>query len=118
MELLESTSFASAVASSKEQLIKISNIVSRYCGQTKADNFITACDTLDFTTANTILDETVKEISGYDSVSIALSVFADKFPQLSPDLSNKVSSALSESDKVRAIDSYRLKIVNIIDGMC
>ncbi|MBP7187890.1 MAG: hypothetical protein KBA55_14275 [Ruminococcus sp.] len=118
MELLQPTSFASAVASSKEQLKRISNIVSKYCGQAKAESFLQACDTLDFTTANTILDDTIRELTGYDSVSIALSAFADKFPQLSPELSNKVSGALSESDKVKAIDSYRSRIINIIDGMC
>lgn len=118
MELLQPTSFASAVASSKEQLKAISNIVSKYCGQAQADGFLKACDALDFTTANTILDDTVKELTGHDSVSIALSAFADKFPQLSPDLGNKVSGALSEADKVKAIDSYRSRIINIIDGMC
>lgn len=117
MELLQPTSFASAVASSKEQLKRISYIVSKYCGQVKADNFLKACDALDFATANTILDDTVKELTGYDSVSIALSAFADKFPQLSPDLGNKVSGALSEADKVKAINLYRSRIINIIDGM-
>ena len=109
MELLQSTTFASAVASSKDQLKKISNIVSKYCGQAKANTFFKACDTL---------DDTVKELTGYDSVSIAFSVFADKFPQLNPDLGNRVSSALSESDKVKAIESYRERIINIIDRMC
>lgn len=118
MELLQSTTFASAVASSKEQLKKISNIVSKYCGQVKANTFLKACDTLDFKTANAILDDTVKELTGYDSVSIAFSIFADKFPELNPDLGNKVSGALSEPDKVKAIESYRARIINIIDRMC
>lgn len=118
MELLQPTSFASAVASSKKQLINISKIVSKHCGQAKADRFLEACDTLDFTTANTILDDTVKELTNHDSVSIALSAFADRFPQLSPDLGNKVSGALSEADKVKAINSYKSRIINIIDGMC
>ena len=65
MELLQPTSFASAVASSKEQLKAISNIVSKYCGQAQADGFLKACDALDFTTANTILDDTVKELTGH-----------------------------------------------------
>lgn len=124
MELLQPTSFASAVASSKEQLKVISSIVSKYCGQAQADDFLKACDALDFTTANTILDDTVKkitkEITGYDydSVSIALSAYVDRLPQLSPDLGNKVSGALSEADKVKAFDSYRSRIINIFDGMC
>ena len=117
MELLQPTSFPSAVASSKEQLIKISKIVSKHCGQAKAESFLKACAAFDFTTANTILDDIVRELTGYDSVSIALSAFVDKFPQLSPDLGNKVSGALSEADKVKAIDSYRSRIINIIDGM-
>ncbi len=118
MELLQPTSFASAVASSKKQLERISNIVSKYCGQAKAESFLQACDTLDFAAANTILDDTIRELTGYDSVSIALSAFTEKFPQLSPELGNKVSGALSESDKVKAIDSYRSRIINIIDGVC
>ena len=118
MELIPSTSFASAVASSKEQFNNISNIVSKYCGQDKAIEFHKACDDLDFTTANTILDDTVKELTGYDSVVIALGAFVEKFPQLSPELEEKVSDSLSESDKVKAIESYRTRIINIIDGMC
>ena len=99
MELLQYTSFASAVASSKEQLKRISNIVSKYCGQAKAESFLQACDSLDFATANTILDDTIRELTGYDSVSIALSAFADKFPRLSPELGNRVATALSEADE-------------------
>ncbi|MCI9435888.1 MAG: hypothetical protein HFH85_01740 [Lachnospiraceae bacterium] len=118
MELLQPTSFASAVASSREQLKNISIIVSKYCGQAKADSFLAACDNLDFTTANIILDNTMKELTGYDPVSIALNAFADKFPQLSPELRNKVSSALSEPEKVKAIDSHRERIINIMDGKC
>lgn len=118
MALLEPTSFMAVVASSKEQLNRISVIISKNLGQTKADDFLIACDNYDFSTANSILNETVKELTGYDSVSIALSAFTEKFPQLSPELGNKVSGALSESDKVKAIDSYRSKIINIIDGVC
>lgn len=116
MELLHPASFASAVTSSKEQLKKISNIVSKYCGQAKAESFLQACDSLDFATANTILDDTIRELTGYDSVSIALSAFADKFPRLSPELGNRVATALSEADKVRAIEGFRAQIINIIDG--
>lgn len=118
MELLQPTSFASAVASSKKQLERISNIVSKYCGQAKAESFLQACDSLDFATANTILDDTIRELTGYDSVSIALSAFTEKFPQLSPELGNKVSDALSEADKVKAIERFRMQIINIIDGKC
>lgn len=114
MELLHPTSFASAVASSKESLKKIAVIIKKYCGQAKADNFLKACDSLDFSAANTILDETVKELTGYDSVSIALTAFADRFPQLSPELGSKVSSSLSEADKVKAIEGFRTQIINII----
>ena len=116
MELIQPTSFASAVASSKKQLENISSIVSKYLGKTKAENFLKACNELDFTTANTILDDTVRELTGYGSVSMALSIFANKFPQLSPELGNKVSEALSESAKIKVIDSYYSKINKIIDG--
>ena len=116
MELLHPSSFASAVASSKKQLEKISDIILKYCGQSKADRFLNACDSLDFSSANAILDETVERLTGYDSVSIALSVFAEKFPQLSPVLGNRVSNALSEIDKVKVIEEYREQILDIIDG--
>jgi hypothetical protein len=118
MNLLQPTSFASAVASSKEQLKKVSAIISKYCGQAKADDFSEACKNIDFKKANTILDETFTELTGYDSVLIALNEFADKFPQLSPDLGNKVSGALSEVDKVKAINNYGTDIIKIIDGKC
>ena len=116
MELIQPTSFASSVASSKKQLKNISDIVSKYLGKTKAENFLKACDELDFITANTILDDTVRKLTGYDSVHMALSIFANKFPQLSPELGNKVSEALSESSKINVIDSYYSKINKIIDG--
>ena len=116
MELLHPTSFASAVASSKESLEKVAKIIRKYCGQAKADSFLEACDKLDFSVANAILDETVKELTGYGSVSIALSAFADRFPQLSPEIGNSVSSALSEADKVKAIEVFRAQIINIIEG--
>ena len=114
MALLPPTSFIAAVASSKEQFDKISEIVERYFGQEKADSFSQACKEHDFTTANRILEDTIKELTGHSPVSIALRAFADKFPQLSPELGNKVSSALSEPDKVKAIESFRLKILSII----
>lgn len=116
MELLHPTSFASAVASSKESLRKVANIITKYCGHERAESFLKACEGLDFSAANTILDETVKELTGYDSVSIALSAFTDKFPQLSPALGDSVSSALSEADKIKAIEGFRVQILNIIDG--
>lgn len=116
MELIPSTTFASAVASSKESIKNISIIVSKYCGQEKANDFLNSCDNLDFSTANNILDDTVKKITGDDSVSRALSLFVDKFPKLASELGEKLSLACSESDKVKAIESYREQIINIIDG--
>lgn len=116
MELLPPTSFASSVASSKDSINRISLIVAKYLGQAKADGFLSACSALDFSTANAVLDETVKELTGYDSVFWALGAFADKFPQLSPELGGRVSAALSESDKVKAIESYRTQILGILSG--
>ena len=117
MELLQPTNFPSIVASSKEQLKKISIIISKYCGQAKSERFIQAYETYDYTTANNILDETLKELTGKDNVFDALRLFADKFPQI-PELSDKVSDALSETDKVKAIESYRSEILKIIDRKC
>lgn len=117
MELIRPTSFISAVASSKDSLKKISDIIAKYCDN-NAKDFRKAYENLDFITVNRILDDTIKELTGQDSVYLALSVFVNKFPQLSPELKNQVSAALSESDKVKAIDAYREQIIKIIDGKC
>lgn len=116
MELLPSGKFASIVMSSKKSLTNLSILIDKYCGSENAIKFANACDQLDFETANRILDDTVRELSGYSSVSIALSSFADKFPQLSPALADDVSAALSESDKVKAINNYAQRISDIMDG--
>lgn len=116
MALLPTTNFPSAVASSKEQFDNISIIVKKYLGQEEADSFSQACKAYDFKTANRILEDTIKELTGHSPVSIALGAFADKFPQLSPELGNKVSAALSEPDKVKAIESFRSKILSIKRG--
>lgn len=114
MALLHPANFASVVASSKDSLKKISHIIAKYCGNDSAENFMNACQKLDFTIANRILEDTIKKISDYNSVLMALNTFADKFPQISS-FSNQVSSALSESDKIKIIDSYSKQIINIID---
>ncbi|MBR3300883.1 MAG: hypothetical protein IKI68_05290 [Clostridia bacterium] len=117
MELLHPASFASAVASSQDRLRNVSAIIEKYLGQDRAAGFLEACRELDFAAANNILDDLVEELTGYDSVYIALSAFADKFPQLFPELGNKVSEAFSEADKVKAIESYREQILTIMkDG--
>lgn len=115
MELLHPTSFASAIVSSKNSLKSISYIIAKYCGNNEAENFLDACDRLNFTMANQILDNTIKELTGYDSVFLALSSYADKFPQLAPELGNQVSEALFEADKIKAINGYREQIVSIIN---
>lgn len=114
--LLQPASFASAVICAEEQLKNISKIVLKYCGQAKADGFLKACGSVDYNTANAILDDMVEVLTGYDSVPMALSMFAEKFPGLSPELGNKVSKALSEFEKVKAIESYRTEILEIING--
>ena len=116
MELLPPASFASAVTSSKESLTKISDIIAKVRGNDVAQSFLSCCDSLDFATANQILDDLVKELTGIGSVSLALSAFAEKFPELNPKLSEGVSSAISESDKVKAIDRYYSDISKIING--
>ncbi len=117
MELLPPVRFAAAVTCSKEALRKISVIVAKYGGQEKADRFMDACDALDYSAANSILDETVKELTGYDKTYTALGAFADRFPQL-PELDNAVSAASSEAGKVKAIESYREQILAIIERSC
>lgn len=114
MELLRATIFISIVESCNKSLKKVSEIIAKYCGRDSAKEFLDACDKLDFTNANRILDDTVKELTGYGSVSIALSVFADKFSQDIPKLSNEVSAAWSEADKVKVIDRYRERIWELI----
>lgn len=113
MQLLNPTSFASIVASSKGQLKNISDIISKYCGSTKAKEFMQAYQDIDFNTANSILDNTVKELTGFDG-PIAFSEFVDKFPQL-PELENELSKAHLESEKVKVIDRYREQIMKIIE---
>lgn len=115
MALLPSTSFAAAVASSKEQFKIISNIVSKYCGKVKSVSFMNACNDLDFDTANNILDDTVTKLTGENNVYMALSLYAEKFPRL-PSLADKLSNALSLQDKVKVIDSYRDDIIGIIES--
>lgn len=115
MELLHPASFASSVASAKDSLKRISVIISRYCGEETANEFLIACDNLDSATSNKILDKTVEILTGYSSVPIALSAFADKFPQLNPQLSDDISSVISEMEKVKAIDSYWKEITEIME---
>lgn len=114
MELLRPTSFVAAVISSENTLKCISDIIAKYCGAESAQKFLSACHEIDYKTANQILDATVKELTGYDSVSLALSSFAEKFPQLAPSLQNQVYAALSEGDKVKVINSYSDQILDII----
>ncbi|MDD6587928.1 MAG: hypothetical protein PUF29_04810 [Anaerobutyricum hallii] len=109
MDLIQATSFAFDVTRSKKQFKNISNIISKYCGQDESKSFLNACATLDYKTADTILGNTVKELTGYDNASFALRAFADKFPQI-PDLGNQVSEALSVEDKVKVINSFRTDI--------
>ena len=116
MELLRPTSFVAAIISSENTLNRISNIIAKYCGAESAQRFLSACHEIDYKTANQILDATVKELTGYVSASLALSSFAEKFPQLAPGLQNQVYAALSESDKVKVINSYSDQILNIIGG--
>lgn len=98
----------------QDSLGRISLIVGKHLGQEKADLFLAACEELDDVTANSILDDTVKELTGFDTVSIALSLFAEKFPQLSPEIRDKVRNASSEKNKVLAIESFRDKIMEIL----
>lgn len=118
MELLYPASFASSVVSSKDCLKRISIIVSRYCGEEAAKEFLDACDSLDHKKANDILDKTVEQLTGYDSVPMALNFFARKFPQLNPGLSDGIAAAISEREKVNIIDAYQKEIMSIIDRSC
>lgn len=116
MELLLPTSFASVVACSKEQLKNISVIVSRYCGEDISNDFLEACSNVDFVKVNSILDQTIKELTGDSSVSMALRNYIEKFPQLSPQIDDDFSNALSEAEKVLAINKYSDDIINILEG--
>lgn len=114
MELLRATLFISIVEYCRDSLERISYIIKKYCGEDSDKRFLHACDTLNFTNANRILDDTVKELTGYSSVSIAISAFADKFSQDIPELSNEISAAWSEVDKVKVINRYRKQISKLI----
>ncbi len=115
MPLLHPMSFASAVASSKNSLDKIASIISDFLSESKKETFLFACKNLDFRTANQILDDLVQTLTELSPVSVALNEFADKFPQLPTEFGERVHSALSEEDKVKAIDRSYKRIVNIIE---
>ncbi|MCM1009197.1 MAG: hypothetical protein NC485_15010 [Ruminococcus flavefaciens] len=115
MELLRPTSFASSVESSKDILKKISVIISRYCGEEAANEFLISCDKpLNPIAANKILDKTIEILTGCSSVPIALTILADKFPQLNPKLSDELSLVMSEEKMVRIIDKYFDQIIEIM----
>ena len=115
MALLQPVSFVSAVASSPEQLKNVAAIVAKYGGEAQGASFLAACENHDYNAANDILEQTVKELTGYDSPLLALGAFADQFPQL-PGFRDKVANAFSEADRVKAIDDYRSQIIAIIEG--
>ncbi len=113
--LLPSVIFDAIVACSKDSLQNIAKIISKY-DRAKAESFLAACKHLDFDTANSILDETVKALTGEESVSYALTLFAEKFTELSPELGHKVSKAISVVDKVKIINSHRDRIMPRIEA--
>lgn len=115
MELIYPATFASAVASSRDLLEKISVIVGKYCGGNNDKIFMKACDSLDFKTANLLLDKTVEKLTGHDSVLVGLSDFVNKFQQI-PELEKQVSMEFSERGKVEVINRYSDKILDIING--
>ncbi len=114
MELINPITFASSVVSAMPVFENLADIVGKYCGEGLKTEFMVACKNIDFEKANTILDKTVKEITGYDNVSDALSLFADKFNGIEG-LKGKMSECVSERDKVKAIVSYANKINDIIE---
>ena len=114
--LLPSVIFDAIVACSGDSLQRIAAIISKYCGSAKAESFSEACEKLDFDTANSILDETVNVLTGEKSVSYALTLFAKKFTELSPELGHKVAESRSAADKVKIIHSYRDRIMPVIDA--
>lgn len=115
MNLLYSASFASIVACSKDLLQRLSEFIAAYCGSAAAQQFLAACEAQDFNTANQLLNRTVTELTGCTSVLRALDSFAEKFPQLNPELSNQVNSELSESGKVQALDRQYDKIKQLLN---
>ncbi|MBR1443781.1 MAG: hypothetical protein IJ583_09655 [Firmicutes bacterium] len=116
MDLLPPTSFAAAVASSKNTTLKrISKIISKFCGENDEEKFMASCRQFDYETTNNILDKLVKVLTGNDeSVSSALESFADRFLEIQG-LNKEVFSAFTDKEKILAIEKYREQILEVID---
>ena len=113
MGLLHPASFASSVASAGDNLEKIAGLVGKYCGEASARKFQSAYRQLDYNTANRLLEQTVFELSGFDSVPEALNMFSEKFPEL-PELGRDLSQALTEPEKAKAIARHADRIWSIM----
>ena len=114
MELLNPSVWMSITICSKPELKRLSELVEKYTS--KGDLFLNACNKDNgYDVANKLIDESIKEMVGHD-VHTALGMFADKFPQI-PGLSDAVSNAILEKDKVLAIAKNSGKIRTMMKGM-
>ena len=115
MNLLYPATFASSVACARDNLDQIAGqFVQKYCGQTAAESFRSACQNLDYHTTNQLLNQTIAAISDIDSAMIALKMFSEKFPQL-PGLHADIEHALTEQEKVKVLSRYSEQILEIIN---
>lgn len=114
MELLPPTMFASIVASNKDLLKELSQLIKKYCGEKISKDFNQACNKLDFDLANRSLDDLIEKLTDLRSVSLSLSEYANKFSDSIPNLDDEVHSVIGEMDKVKEIDKYYDKIKKII----
>ena len=107
MQLLSPITFSSSVAAAKSNLENISKIVGKYFGEKYKDEFINACYKFDYDKVNDLLDKTVNKMTGENSVSTSLTLFALKLARYLPILNKEIDIALSESDKVKVIASHK-----------
>lgn len=115
MELLEPTRFASMCVTSKKEFKEISNIITKYIDASTAEDFLdtSSFNKLDFTTANSILDDLINRITGAKG-QYGIMIFVDKYKSI-PGLANEVSEQTFESDKVKIICKYKKQIMEEID---
>lgn len=120
MQLLQPITFSSAVASARDDLIEISKLVGEYLKGDSANEFMAACDNLDYNKANELLDKTVEKMTGETSFLFAISNFLSKIAKSLTGalngLAEKTRAAFSESDKVKVIASHYDELMKIVDN--
>ncbi len=116
MNLLNAASFAAMCIAASDTLKRISDrYIRSYENEQAVSDFDTACEQQDYKTANLILGNTIEAMTGYDSISTAFSILADKFPELRDQINAALLNAVTEKEKVLVINRYADRMLEIID---